>query len=379
MGGKTVLYLVDGIYAGKGWAGVPSTWSMTPFGGDWPSSLFVSMDEVAVDSVAFDFLSQQWADLALAAEGVQDYMHEMALANNPPSGTFYDPEHDGQAMASQGVHEHWNNPVDKQYTRNLSPSGTGIELVKVEKSRACGQQTVLFVGSTNPLIDRDQILVNRLNTAGYSSVVLSQSQARTIDANGKDLVIISDSVDSTTVGTKFRSVTVPVINWEPALFDDLGMTGTGASDFGSEAGQTQVNIVDPNHPLAAGLSGLLTTTNAAWPYTWGAPSANASVVATVAANPARKVLFGYETGTTMVGMNAPARRVGFFNGYGDDFTPEGGALFDASVKWALECGSVSGGFSLVDGATNEVIGPLNNGVRPRRRADSRRRQGGVGG
>ena len=246
MGGKTVLYLVDGIYAGKGWAGVPSTWSMTPFGGDWPSSLFVSMDEVAVDSVAFDFLSQQWADLALAAEGVQDYMHEMALANNPPSGTFYDPEHDGQAMASQGVHEHWNNPVDKQYTRNLSPSGTGIELVKVEKSRACGQQTVLFVGSTNPLIDRDQILVNRLNTAGYSSVVLSQSQARTIDANGKDLVIISDSVDSTTVGTKFRSVTVPVINWEPALFDDLGMTGTGASDFGSEAGQTQRQLrADP--------------------------------------------------------------------------------------------------------------------------------------
>ena len=128
MGGKTVLYLVDGIYAGKGWAGVPSTWSMTPFDGNWPSSLFVSMDEVAVDSVAFDFLSQQWADLALAAEGVQDYMHEMALANNPPSGTFYDPEHDGQAMASQGVHEHWNNPIDKQYTRNLG-TGNGIELV----------------------------------------------------------------------------------------------------------------------------------------------------------------------------------------------------------------------------------------------------------
>jgi hypothetical protein len=27
------------------------------------------------------------------------------------------------------VHEHWNNPIDKQYSRNLDPNGTGIELV----------------------------------------------------------------------------------------------------------------------------------------------------------------------------------------------------------------------------------------------------------
>ena len=113
MGGKTVLYLVDGIYGGKGWAGTPSKWAMAPFNNNWPASLFLSMDEVAIDSVAFDFLSQQWPDLALGNEGVQDYLHEMALANDPPSGTFYDPEHDGTPMASQGVHEHWNNATDK--------------------------------------------------------------------------------------------------------------------------------------------------------------------------------------------------------------------------------------------------------------------------
>ena len=61
-------------------------------------------------------------------------------------------------------------------------------------------------------------------------------------------------------------------------------------------------------------------------------------------------------------MNAPARRVGFFNGYGADFTPEGGALFDAAVKWALECGSVSGGFSLINGDTGAFISALTNGA-----------------
>jgi regulation of enolase protein 1 (concanavalin A-like superfamily) len=130
MGGKTLLYLVDAIYGGKGWAGVPSKWAMAPFNNSWPGSLFLSMDQVAIDSVGFDFLSQQWPDLALGNEGVQDYLHEMALANNPPSGTFYDPENDGTRLTSQGVHEHWNNPADKQYSRNLG-TGNGIELVYI--------------------------------------------------------------------------------------------------------------------------------------------------------------------------------------------------------------------------------------------------------
>jgi hypothetical protein len=50
------------------------------------------------------------------------------LASNPPSGTTCDPENDGTAMQSLGVHEHWNNSIDKQYSRNLG-TGNGIELV----------------------------------------------------------------------------------------------------------------------------------------------------------------------------------------------------------------------------------------------------------
>ena len=36
-----------------------------PFNNNWPASLFLSMDEVAIDSVGFDFLSQQWPDPVL--------------------------------------------------------------------------------------------------------------------------------------------------------------------------------------------------------------------------------------------------------------------------------------------------------------------------
>ena len=58
-----------------------------------------------------------------------NYLHEAALANKPPSGTAYDPEDDGTALESLGVHEHWSNPKEMKYSRNLG-TGTGIELVK---------------------------------------------------------------------------------------------------------------------------------------------------------------------------------------------------------------------------------------------------------
>jgi hypothetical protein len=66
---------------------------------------------------------------------LDNYLHEGALADNPPSGTFYDPEADGTRLASLGVHEHWNNPTDKLYSRNLG-TGEGIELVRAPSKPA---------------------------------------------------------------------------------------------------------------------------------------------------------------------------------------------------------------------------------------------------
>jgi hypothetical protein len=136
LGGKTLLYLIDGLYGGYYWEGTPYEWGMSPFNGDWPSSLFVSQDPVAIDSVAYDFLLEEWPDVVGDGQGspgsleggAEDYLHEAAQAGSPPSGSFYDPEYDGMAMASLGVHEHWNNATEKQYTRNLG-TGDGIELV----------------------------------------------------------------------------------------------------------------------------------------------------------------------------------------------------------------------------------------------------------
>jgi len=131
MGDKTLLYMIDGLYGGYYWRGTPRRFEQPLFNNDWPSSILVSLDPVAIDSVGLDILWEEWplgeGDYVVQVPGVEDYLIEAALADNPPSGTFYDPDGDGVRLASLGVHERWNNPIDKQYSRNLG-TGNGIEL-----------------------------------------------------------------------------------------------------------------------------------------------------------------------------------------------------------------------------------------------------------
>ncbi len=132
LGGKTVLHLIDGQFSGLHPSDhEPQRMKMAPFNGNWPCSLFASQDAVAIDSVGLDFLQAEWEDFPRQM-GVDDYLHEAAQADDPPSGTFYDPNHTmaTRRLASLGVHVHWNNPQEKKYSRNLG-LGAGIELVAV--------------------------------------------------------------------------------------------------------------------------------------------------------------------------------------------------------------------------------------------------------
>ena len=123
VGEKTMLFMIDTLYAADGPDATPRRWKLAPFGTPeapgWPASLLVSQDGVALDSVGFDFVNAEWG----VAPFTDNFLHEAALAADPPSGKRYGP-------VSLGVHEHWNNPLDMKYSRNLG-TGKGIELVPV--------------------------------------------------------------------------------------------------------------------------------------------------------------------------------------------------------------------------------------------------------
>ncbi len=131
LGGKVMLCLVDGLYSVKNQSNAIQKWQSAPFNNDWTSSLFASQDFVAIESVCMDFILAE-PTMIYNKGSLDNYLHEASQADDPPSGTFYDPEGDGTPLASLGVHEHWNNATDKQYSRNLG-TGDGIELIKIAR------------------------------------------------------------------------------------------------------------------------------------------------------------------------------------------------------------------------------------------------------
>ena len=126
LGENTFLFMIDGLYGAPGADASPAPFASYPFSGAWPSSLILSQDGVANESVGWDFINAEWG----VPVGCDNTLHEAATANAPGSGTTYAPNGDGLKLPSLGVHEHWNNPVDKKYSRNLG-TGNGIELVQL--------------------------------------------------------------------------------------------------------------------------------------------------------------------------------------------------------------------------------------------------------
>jgi Domain of unknown function (DUF362) len=143
LGQNTMLYIIDGLFGGgadetRG----PVKYFMPPFNNDWSNSLFISQDQVAIESVCYDFLRNEWNGVhkhsaannvfenGPSMYGVDDYLHQAADSRNWPDGIIYDPDNSGKPLPSLGVHEHWNNSDRKQYSGNLGKPN-GITLVPI--------------------------------------------------------------------------------------------------------------------------------------------------------------------------------------------------------------------------------------------------------
>jgi len=186
LGGKTLLYLIDGLYGARHQSGEVIRWAS--FNDQWTSSLFVSQDPVAIDSVALDFLRNEPLATECTGRGVENYLHECALANNPPSGVFYDPEGDGTRMQSLGVHEHWNNAVQKKYSGNLG-TGAGIELVVPALTTEDGPVRNLTKGT------RYDYIRHAVQDANEGDMIVAAPGVykETVDFSGKGVMIHSEN------------------------------------------------------------------------------------------------------------------------------------------------------------------------------------------
>jgi hypothetical protein len=146
LGGKTILYLLDGLYCGRKWRSYPLHFPNPPFNNQtepyenpqWPSCVLASFDEVAIQSVGLDIFQAQVKNNTepsyhnvpriLIRDNADDFLREMASPQQAPSGVRY--VQDGKPVQSLGVTEHWDDDGRMRYSRNLNPrKGKGIEFI----------------------------------------------------------------------------------------------------------------------------------------------------------------------------------------------------------------------------------------------------------
>jgi len=172
-------------------------------------------------------------------------------------------------------------------------------------------------------------------------------------ANAADLVIIAESVTSGQIGTKIVSTPTPILFYEAFLQDEFGLVSPATrgldpglpsnGDYGAIEDQMHINIVNPNHPLAAGLQGLVQVYRFPRETNWGkAIAPSAQVVATVPDYPDAAVIYYLRKGAPRFdGTPSPGLRLSYFIENDNDtgtinlMTHYGLRLFDAAVNWAL--------------------------------------------
>lgn len=222
------------------------------------------------------------------------------------------------------------------------------------------ERALLVVANPSSLTATEEAVRDRLASRYWTVSVADDTGITAAQADGKELVVISDSATEASVGPVFTATPVPVLTWKASIYDDLGMTGAVAgTDFGTDGSQTSVDVTMPAHPLAGGVAGgTRTTTSAPSNMAWGAPAPTAVVAATKTGNPARATLFAYDQGAQMVSGTAPARRIGVFLGgnTGSNLTPDGWTLFDAAVNWTAPT------VEYVRDATDAIVARKINGV-----------------
>lgn len=215
LGGKTLIYIGDFLWGTSHEHYPPTKFRSAPFNDDWTSSILVSLDPVAISSVALDILQEEFQveDMTTTPprrtyvrfSGVDDYLHQAASSEWWPDSIIYDPENDGTPISSLGVHEHWNNSVEKQYSRNLG-SGEGIELIYHNTQQGPSSTDEKFGGKDefkaylsqgNSILNlifnqelQGQVAVSIYNVSGQ---LVQQTNLEYVSANAPNQVILTHS------------------------------------------------------------------------------------------------------------------------------------------------------------------------------------------
>jgi hypothetical protein len=196
-----------------------------------------------------------------------------------------------------------------------------------------------FDGEGN-LIEPDRKAVRLMARQGMSVVTVADSRLDTAGlADLYDLVFISFHSLSKNLGKTLRRTSVPVIVCEPNLFGSMGIAPSQSSRYifsDSLAQGARVEVVAPDHPLAAGYQGGIDVVTGTGRVAESYPTSTSTVVISYPDQPQRAWLFYLSEGDSLAdGSNAPALRVGICGGplYWQKMSAAGEDIFMALLGW----------------------------------------------
>jgi len=218
-----------------------------------------------------------------------------------------------------------------------------------------GKNATANAGSDGAILARLQSLY------GASNVTYMQGSAAAADgssAAGYDAVIISSTIASSDCRGKYQDATQAVMTWEAALAkDDTGDFQMFQTHY-SGSGHAQIDIVDPTHPLAAGLSGTVTVSSAPDMMQYGRDGLGGGVDLVASTTGGDHAILAADVGDALLGDGSPGnpseaagRRVFFFlhDSTFANLTPDGLKLFDAAVAYLVDSNlpSVNAGIDMI--------------------------------
>jgi len=203
-------------------------------------------------------------------------------------------------------------------------------------SCADGKDVLFVVGNTN-LNNGDDAARDILEDLGFDVMLIDDDVVTTASGNGKDLIVISSTVSSSKVGTKFKHTSTPVVVWEAWLFDDMHIA-TG-SNYGTQGGD-DIHIFDENHPITNGFTGDVQVYTSHRNLSWGTPQFTGNDQAYIPGASNRCVIISYDAGDEMSSnFHAPGRRIGLFlhNDGAAYLTAAGKTLVENAFLYAVNC------------------------------------------
>ncbi|UQZ81796.1 Cellulosome-anchoring protein precursor [Paenibacillus konkukensis] len=183
----------------------------------------------------------------------------------------------------------------------------------------------------------EEAIVNRMQSLGFEVTRLSSTKL-TVDAvQGFDLIVIGSSTNSKYVKKKLKDVPIPIVYNKSISFGDADFSTV--SEGTSVQKQTASTIKAEDHPLAAGLKGDVDFYYEPAPVSFGIPSSDGIVIASLKSDPSKAIVIGYEKGSkNILGEAVVARTVMYgpdASQMKDNGTDEAWKLFDASCLWAV--------------------------------------------